>query len=434
MKTRTLGGFSANDAQSLVTMAANKMTTLAGLMNSPPTSFASYDLEREWKRCCLDAMGLFDWDLDSNDSHTKDPTKEGANGVLIVPSVMSLLPPHHVEKEEKKTENPWMETAISIHQNIFNMHRWIDQKKWQYVSIHMPDEEASLIQTTVTSFAAQTASEIESLRKLITDGYHYQQHQTGVVQILLSELKETVAEPFGKLQKQRSRTAVKLWQNPLSCHLVRRPEKAKGDEIDAILGIADDKQKESQKFLPKRPSHRLHRDFMTNYSRVPVRCDRPVSLFSKKRRQEQAAPDGDAKRTKFVQSNQQAKPLVGKPEDMPQRPVQQDSFLFTESDELEQETAQLQLIAHSDLDSVQKIEEQMVDITSLLSQFSNLLTEQQDHVMEIHETTKESKKNVEDGQDQLVAAKEATVASRHLMAKAIFGSSLMLLFFHWVRP
>ena len=44
-------------------------------------------------------------------------------------------------------------------------------------------------------------------------------HRSGIVQILLEQLKEQLAEPFNKLQKQRTRVAVQLWQNPLQCHM-----------------------------------------------------------------------------------------------------------------------------------------------------------------------------------------------------------------------
>ena len=57
----------------------------------------------------------------------------------------------------------------------------------------------------------------------------------------------------------------------------------------------------------------------------------------------------------------------------------------------------------------------MTEFTVLLAQFSNLVCEQQMEITTIHETTVQSKKNVEKGHDLLVDAAERTKKSRHYM-------------------
>jgi t-SNARE complex subunit (syntaxin) len=89
---------------------------------------------------------------------------------------------------------------------------------------------------------------------------------------------------------------------------------------------------------------------------------------------------------------------------------------------------------HTDLDQIHKMEQMMYDITTLLSQFGELAQEQQDEVWDIHQTTADTKENINKGKDQLIDAKERTSSSHHYMAKLIFLLSWILLFFHWILP
>ena len=109
-------------------------------------------------------------------------------------------------------------------------------------------------------------------------------------------------------------------------------------------------------------------------------------------------------------------------------------YYHTAPDVLEREAAQLLLVARSDLDAVQKMEQRMVDITTLLSQFASLVTAQQREVQQIHTDTTDAKDNVAQGQEHLVEAKERTASSRHYTATAIAVLGWLLLFFHWIRP
>jgi t-SNARE complex subunit (syntaxin) len=101
---------------------------------------------------------------------------------------------------------------------------------------------------------------------------------------------------------------------------------------------------------------------------------------------------------------------------------------------LERESMQLQLLASNDLDAVQHVERQMVDITTLLSQFAALVGDQSLEVADIYAATESAKRNVESGQENLVQAKERTESSRHYVATLIAALSVLLLLFHWVRP
>ncbi|KAL3909497.1 MAG: hypothetical protein SGILL_008067, partial [Bacillariaceae sp.] len=105
------------------------------------------------------------------------------------------------------------------------------------------------------------------------------------------------------------------------------------------------------------------------------------------------------------------------------------------AEDLQEETMQLstQLIASNDLDSVQQMETRMVEITTLIGQFSNMVQEQQEQVLEVHEASRETKENMDKGQENLVDATERTKASKHYKAWVIFGMAFTLLFFHTLR-
>ena len=106
--------------------------------------------------------------------------------------------------------------------------------------------------------------------------------------------------------------------------------------------------------------------------------------------------------------------------------------LFEQS--LQQEAALLQeTIVQSDLDSVQKMEQRMVEITTLIGQFSNLVSEQQEEILDIAQHAQETKQNMTKGQENLVDATERTRQSKHYLAWTIFGLTLTLLFFHTLR-
>jgi t-SNARE complex subunit (syntaxin) len=100
---------------------------------------------------------------------------------------------------------------------------------------------------------------------------------------------------------------------------------------------------------------------------------------------------------------------------------------------LQHEALVLTATLQNDLDSVQQVEARMTEITALLAQFSNLVSEQQTEITNIHETTVQSKKNVEKGHDHLVDAAERTKKSRHYMATVVAFMAFLLLFFNTIK-
>jgi len=416
--------------------------TIADAMMTSPlneVNFAATSLKREWRRCYLDALGFQELDDEFEKSFPAEGGEVKRSRIAVVNLLRSSCQDSHVSSSSRPPHaavDQWTETAVEVQNNILEMAAWIQKKKWDFVSVNMPDEEASIIGSTVTAFIPTTANEIESLRQMAhaTERPTQQQHRMGIVQILMILLKEEVADPFQTLQKQRSRTAVTLWQNPLQCRLMvpcAAMNEEEEDELDAALGISSSLSSQTQRskqcFLPSRPSHLLQRGFRDAYKDLPRRKQRPSSLLFNK-------PGSIS----FKSTSKKDKPLSGvTTRDAHQRDAVaqsdvSDTSYYLSPPALKQES--LLLAVNHDLDSVQQMEQRMMDITQLLSQFASLVSEQQEFVQDIYETTSDAKSNVEKGQEELVKAKETAKASKHFMAKAITSMGVALLILHWIKP
>jgi len=103
-------------------------------------------------------------------------------------------------------------------------------------------------------------------------------------------------------------------------------------------------------------------------------------------------------------------------------------------EDLQRESAYLTASLQNELEDVHKIEGKMMEITTLLRQFGDLVSEQQEDIVAIHDQAERSKKNVQAGQDRLVDAGERKKKSKHYMATFIVCMALLLLFLNWITP
>ncbi len=342
------------------------------------------------------------------------------------------LTDEEIVEEAKEDMDPWTDTALRIQSDLQRMAHWIQSKQHEYVGLNMPDSEATIIQSTVTTFAATTASELETMRQLISSGGTAAGHRNGIVQILLSQLQEDITQPFGVLQKQRTRVAVKLWQHPWQCQLAlpkdqsRKMQHLEGDhndDEDAHWAAKD------KRFLPRTGNPARTIDFWDLYEKDPLDdmppLQKPVFL-------ERLVDTRKASNHSFSLTATPLAPILQVTPATPSLPYQERQRL--EQDELQQEAVLLQeTIVQSDLDSVQKMEQRMVEITTLIGQFANLVSEQQEDILDIAHHAHETKQNMTKGQENLVDATERTKRSKHYLAWTIVGLSLTLLFFHTLR-
>lgn len=438
---------------------------------------AADNLSVSWKHCYLKALGLEDWILleqseeyDDDDDPTGENDDDGAQQFQII----NLIPKRHQTTKnavkQVRIVDPWMATAVQIQSNLQNMADWMKLKHGDYVALEMPDEEATLIQSTVTSFTATTANEIESLHSCLKQSQQHQQqpqhpqyhqHCSGIVQILMAQLQQDIAEPWGRWQKVRQRTAVQLWQTPLQCRLwtaaavpFKKTKTSRSNDTPSsqttleLLGLDDDDEDDDrhtrrntsmppdQRFYPQRPSHILHRHFLESYPPAQRQLSKKpgfVALLGPSHGGGPTAPTVSTPRPPRPSS-------LSHPKNPPQRAVhepQEDPWSTTTTSyaALEEESMLLQstlLQQHGDLDSVQHLEQTMVDITTLLSQFANLVAEQQENVWDIADSAVTTKDNIEKGQENLQQATEATAASRHLLAQGIVAMACLLLLLNWL--
>lgn len=427
------------------------------------SKYASRNRQEEWKRCCAAAMG-FEWiddDFDEvsgmkNDTVRPHRHHQDLEYMNPVQQVINLLD-NSIEEEEwddtkidddkdNNDKDHWTENALRIQADLLRMASWIRRKQKEYISVEMADEEASLIQSTVTSFAATTATELETLRSMISSslllpGSDIANHRAGVVQILLSQLQEQVAQPFSALQKQRIRMAVKLWQNPLQCRLYQPQQfHARGTNANQSsfmqLFEEEDNVEREQRFLPQRQSL-IEEDmdfFMHKYSHKKElnRTPRPDFLKRLAKKSTFEVVPATKSDTRPMLSS---KPMMANPkQQMQSMPQALEETTNSHLDEdLHQEAAMLMVSIQSDLDSVQKVEQRMVEITTLIGQFANLVSEQQEEIWNIHDSAEQTKENMDKGQENLINATERVKRSKHYMAKIVFAMSLTLLFFHILR-
>jgi len=500
---------------------------------------SSLDRGDEFQRCCAETMG-FEWvDRFDDDEDENDAASNGADeDTLQVTNLlddddddddfedcycrkensMEIKIKGKIEPETMPTtDDAWTDSALRIRGDLDRMSRWIQSKKREYVGLDMKDEEAGLIQSTVMSFAATTASELETLRNMITTSraahsnsksnsrivvsHNQANHRAGIVQILLAQLQEQVTKPFAALQQQRVREAVQLWQNPLHCKLYQdpRPRRCGGGDSDsdsddkALFGGGGDDDDDNdgdmgenlpteQRFLPQRSYRESRRhpkpsesedSFISKYAHKP-RTGRPtnrprflVGLAQQRARAASTENDHDpsaippSHTPKHPKPTSEHNPLTEVPmssfggnvvdaeqvfEDFTTRSSQAghhhananaaaNDYQHQLEEDLRTESIQLAttLMASNELDSVQQMEKRMVEITTLIGQFSNLVQEQQEQVLQVHDSAKETKDNLDKGQENLIDAAERTKQSKHYKAWAILAMTGILAFFHILR-
>ena len=402
---------------------------------------ASLDREEEWRQCCAYAMG-FEWVDRFEEVKSGEELKE--EEFHPIQQVINLIDDDDLKEDcdenwQNEPKDHWTENALRIQGDLLHMSRWIQSKKHEYVSLEMRDDEASLIQSTVTSFAATAASELETLRKIIpSSSSNVASHRSGVVQILLAQLQEQITEPFGSLQRQRTRVAVQLWQNPLQCKLYQSKARNASDNTMIQLFDDEDEVQREQRFLPRREIPPVDYDFISKYTnqrevKVPSRPDF-LSQIVRRKMEVISPPEDRHKETQIIQPLKPLTPAIPqKPHVMPYQQPTSEEARRREEEDMQQEAALLTVAIHNDLDSVQRMETRMVEITTLISQFSNLVSEQQEEIWQIHDSAKETKENIDKGEENLVDATERTKGSRNYMAWTVFAMSMTLLFFHTLR-
>lgn len=404
---------------------------------------ASFDQTSTWKQCCNQILGF---------EEAKDEQEDHQATTATSPPFLNLIPPTLFDPSSNTPLDAWMATTNQLVENIHEMKSFLHTKQSTY-ALSMLDAEASLVQTTLTSFTAQTAVELERLHSTA-----HSAHRVGIIQILMAVLKEEIADPFAQLVQKRSASlSVALYQNPLQCRLVEQPQQySDGGVVGALL---DDDEKLDLRFRPKQQSTRvLHENFWDTYANpAQQRMRRPVSWVQslvecgahevgsdvEDEFIDEIDDDGSSEPPNKPQDPSRKTSLPAAASSTARRPqpqphtVDESPQWSIPTDTLHEESMALQqsvMARHHELDSIQQVETAMVTITQLMSQFADLVSEQHSNVFTIHDNVDSAAQAVQAGKDALVDAKEKAYRSHHYMAKGIAGIGFMLLVLHWVLP
>mmetsp|Transcript_5145 Transcript_5145/g.9774 ORF Transcript_5145/g.9774 Transcript_5145/m.9774 type:complete len:514 (-) Transcript_5145:28-1569(-) len=349
----------------------------------------------------------------------------------------------------------------------------------------MNEEEVTIFEASIASFLTSAASQIDTLRQQsmiqeehdkhvissFNNNSHHRDgtmsedvkaHRSGVISHLVCEL-EQVMRYFQTIQKQRNRVELELYLDPLKCvygsgcggggddddndgDIVRDDILLQRDDWEWNLepdgDYLDSLEKEEEYFqsmfgLQKNINDDFANDDFQEWRDV---LDSPLPFFPIVRQNE-----NHQELKNHLDDNIDREVVVGgtniQREEMHflQRPAtvvqgdNDDDYKVRnnsrQTEILQQEQIFLnESVQNTELDAAQSIESQMMQITSLLSQFSSLISEQQEEIQMIAGTSATSRMNVTKGKEKLVQATEQKKKSRHYFAWIIFFLGLLLLF------
>lgn len=450
---------------------------------------SSHDRTKEWDSCCMEIfMGrdpkrqrlmVCDEDDESDSDQNDDDEDNKMLGCWSSPNCLAINmiqdDTDDINNDDNEVDmDSWMKAATTLSSSIDEVSIMIKKKAASYVSSTdslnicfnnvnsteqtMTNADRSMFETTVATFAAGMAKQIDSLRQTviqsspnnnINDTSTPQQqwasgpigHRTGIASCLMQRLKSEIMEPMTKLQKQREKSQSKINVNGNDAFdIANNPMR--------LLGLGRENSRH-QSSLPPAPweveEHNTDRDRDERDQEKDEFLDVYFDNEEKKKSDDNATnhksiPSSVARLMDVPQppvpiQKKQPQPIIPKPLPAPQ--TQQQMPYEEENDEhieqLHRESAAiLATYQHSDLEGVQKVERSMVEITSLLSRFTDLIQEQQEDIFMIHDQAVKSKENVDKGQDNLVDAANRGDKSKHPMATFIFFMALLLLFFNWI--
>lgn len=416
------------------------------------TCHASCDRHLDWEQSCAKVMGFAQDSLPQTqaDHHTQvqAPVMNILNLMDDTPAADNDVPMTDAQEYPSNTQDHWMDNANQIDASITQMANMISKNQRAYVTRDLDDEEASVLESTVLSFSATAANQVDSLRAAIDPQHHssdYVHYCSGIVAALLLRLGDQVANPMALLQKQRTRTAMAIYRQPLACRYVVKETSMntqRGGVWDQLVEDDED-DATTQRFQPQHAAPSMSTDFMAIYATngtddSEVIASKPVSLFQKRpasttTNDVDSIQEPPAKHVKFASFNKTKK--IQEERLLYHEQQEQVHFQEDAQQEMQKEAVLLEASLQNDLDSVyQEVEQSMTQISKLLSQFSALVSEQQEEIITIHDTTLTSKENVSKGQESLIDAKERTKRSKHYMATLVWSVAMILLFFNYVTP
>jgi hypothetical protein len=485
----------------------------------------THNRTKEWHACCHEIIMGRDpkrqrLDCRSNDVYEHDANKLvggiQVDALFAAPGYMAIdLRCSSRHSTKSASSDSWMEAAHAMSSSISEVAHMIRTQSASYTSSsdtlnicfqhnHAPQQDdnhqstmsntdRSILETTVASFAASMAKQIDSLRQTVTsvEGDHPflihdttnsnssnnnsedQQHpwasgpighRAGIASCLMTRLKLEVMEPMTRLTVVRQgkfknvEGAVRIVQNPLLGFdsVVNSGNNYHDDEKRVPpapweIGEHDLKKEEMERLQEAEEFTNVYhhgQDGMSNVDLGTILDGMKSNLMppsSIMNLIDFPKPKSTNRQPIFTSSinQQQRQESFKSPNKPPIQTLPVNEYLTNNYQEEEDYTTQqlqresaalLSTYQQSDLESVHKVERSMVEITQLVSKFTDLITEQQEDILMIHDQAVRSKENVDKGQDQLVDAARRGEKSSHPIATFIVFMALLLLFFNWIFP
>lgn len=452
-----------------------------------------------------------EWDTDSTDSdeYSDDGFGYSSSPDYLAINLMQLINNDHDDDDDVNVDS-WMRAALALSASIDEVSLMIESKAASYLNstdtFHIlfgndvdnddndytdkqttfTNADRSILETTVASFAAGMAKQIESLRQtVVVEGDHpfttsangdstnhqsdeAQQrhnwangpigHRAGIASCLMQRLKSEIMDPMTHLTSQREKSFQsggsgnysteepnKLVQNPLLGFFSGSSAVDVAEERESVpppapweLGHHDPEQERYERDQEREEFLHVYDDTSDNtpttnaalVESIVTNIFPPPSVLEVLGTPQIKSKTFEAPK---IHSPPLNVPIKSIPEVM--IPAQQQQYEEEHIDQLRQESATLlATYQHSDLEGVQKVERSMVEITQLLSRFTDLITEQQEDIFMIHDQAIKSKENVDKGQDQLNDAVTRGKKSTHPMATFIVLAAILLLLFNWITP
>lgn len=432
------------------------MDTIHRTENDSHNKSFCFNLTRDFKRFC-DAFALFGEVQNLDDRYEEYLSKwrqkqevmnsrNGSKAPFV--NFTSSLEDYQIDemplkKRRKLQEDAWMSNATRIYSSIQQMYQLLSNNATVYSDPHlarnpMSDEDITTFESSITSFLTTSTGQIDSLRQAIPETMHenMKNHRLGIVSHLLLELKELMNH-FQILQKRRNREELDLFRDPFKYIPLNNeddvlmdgsPDKFQirclGEMDDDYLARLEEEDEQFQQFYNEYEDDDVFEDIANAPLHLPCEKQSSSSHSTETENYLEATPT--------VKFDSNIAPKI--PDFQQQHDVQFDSNeKKSESEILELEQSLLSAsVQNTKLDGVQKAESQMLQVTALLSQFASLISEQQEEVQVIADSTKESRKNVDSGREKLVLATEQKTKSRHYFAWIIFILGLLLLFLNTI--
>eukprot|EP01083_Nonionella_stella_P118450 353610_1 len=386
----------------------------------------------------------------------------------------------------------WMRNAQRIFETIRQISDLLRANLKAYTNRHifdmnctimpMIDEEVILFESSIASFLTSTTGQIDTLRQSILDTKtsvsantrmvreEIQTHRSGIISHLVTSLEELMAE-FQLMQVTRNRNELEFYHDPYKCSYQKPGVVEFNDDIPCTQNDCAELDEEFTAFLSIEGEDfkKMYEDaddenlanlllnnplpiFPTRRNRDRIERTQHKDFRNKLTSRDPLAPRSELPQMQHLSNETKISSITKQKTEFPPQNVQQESEIVSQTqkepeyklsqnesnnnlsmDILQQEQIFLtNTVQNTKLDSVHKVESQMMQITSLLSQFASLISQQQEEIQIISEATSKSRENVDDGREKLVQATEQRKKGRHYFALIIVGMGFILLFMNYI--